>query len=55
VLEALEAGTIEASRHRAYLALVEELASPSPGRGADPTGALRAAKAGRGSGGDSGD
>lgn len=52
VLAALSAGQIEPQRHRAYLSFLEELASAAPGRGADPTGALRAAKAGRTSEGD---
>ena len=48
VLAALADGRLDARRHQAYLALVEELGAPAPGRGADPSGALRAAKAGRG-------
>lgn len=33
VLAALEAGEIEPARHRAYLALLDELSSPTPGAG----------------------
>lgn len=49
VLVALAEGKIEPARHRAYLSLLEELGSTPSGRGRDPTGSLRAAKASRSS------